>query len=361
MAWPNAFGLAAFLSIAFMHNWILLIDESRDAALQRLIEEATSSAGVKEVVAQGSENIASEKSAPLIAVISSSVQRRQAIARQVFELWPRTQTLLLEKQGVEEVRRQTVPALAAGRHCAVVEASEEAIRREVAAATRLARQRRQHRTTLDGINLRLTQSSLPNVSEYRRLVISDRYFATVLESATDAIVSLDQHRLIRSWNRAAEGLFGYREAMVIGRSLESLLQIKVPALIQESNLPPSARAEIQCRCADGKMLEVEWTFSAVLDSGGQLVAIATIGRDITRRKRAASDLARANEILESILSNMGDAVIVADKNENFLVFNPAAQRMFGAGATQTTSDEWSQQYGLYLPTRLRHFRVINCR
>ena len=31
---------------------------------------------------------------------------------------------------------------------------------------------------------------------------------------------------------------------------------------------------------------------------------------------------------------MGDAVIVADKKANFLVFNPAAERMFGKGATQ---------------------------
>lgn len=32
---------------------------------------------------------------------------------------------------------------------------------------------------------------------------------------------------------------------------------------------------------------------------------------------------------------MGDAVIVADKDENFVVFNPAAERMFGVGATDT--------------------------
>ena len=35
---------------------------------------------------------------------------------------------------------------------------------------------------------------------------------------------------------------------------------------------------------------------------------------------------RTNEVLRSILSDMGDAVIVTDKNENFLVFNQAAER-----------------------------------
>src|SRR4029077_15569253 len=40
------------------------------------------------------------------------------------------------------------------------------------------------------------------------------------------------------------------------------------------------------------------------------------------------------------------------KDENFLIFNPAAERMFGSGATNTRSGEWSKQYGLYLPDKV---------
>ncbi len=73
------------------------------------------------------------------------------------------------------------------------------------------------------------------------------------------------------------------------------------------------------------------------------------------RTRAAEELSRTNEILHSILSDMGDAVIVADKKENFLVFNPAAERMFGTGATRTNASEWSHRYGLYLPDKVTPF------
>jgi PAS domain S-box-containing protein len=76
---------------------------------------------------------------------------------------------------------------------------------------------------------------------------------------------------------------------------------------------------------------------------------------VMRRKRAAEELSRTNEILQSILSNMGDAVIVADKDGNFLVFNPAAERMFGKGAMQMPSTEWSHRYGLYLPDKVTPF------
>jgi PAS domain S-box-containing protein len=76
---------------------------------------------------------------------------------------------------------------------------------------------------------------------------------------------------------------------------------------------------------------------------------------VMEQKRAAEELSRTNEILQSILSNMGDAVIVANKDNNFLVFNPAAERMFGKGAIQMPSTEWSHCYGLYLPDKVTPF------
>src|SRR5436190_7566900 len=86
-----------------------------------------------------------------------------------------------------------------------------------------------------------------------------------------------------------------------------------------------------------------------------IVAVAAHLDLVIERKRAAEELSRTNEILHSILSDMGDAVIVADKDENFLVFNPAAERMFGAGATKTNASEWSHRYGLYLPDKVTPF------
>jgi PAS domain S-box-containing protein len=74
-------------------------------------------------------------------------------------------------------------------------------------------------------------------------------------------------------------------------------------------------------------------------------------RENTNRSR--EELSPSNEILESILSNMGDAVIVADTEQKLLVLNPAARQMFGKEPTATTAAEWSRQYGLYLPDKVR--------
>src|SRR5262249_9397052 len=77
-------------------------------------------------------------------------------------------------------------------------------------------------------------------------------------------------------------------------------------------------------------------------------ANAALTEEIAERRKAQEALLRQTEIFESILANMGDAVVVTDREQRFLVFNPAAERMFGKGATETTPEEWSEQYGLYL-------------
>src|SRR5438132_7002885 len=68
--------------------------------------------------------------------------------------------------------------------------------------------------------------------------------------------------------------------------------------------------------------------------------------------RKESELLQANEILASILANMSDAVLVVGRDEKFLVFNRAAQRMFGPDTAEMTLSEWSDRQCLYLPDKV---------
>jgi PAS domain S-box-containing protein len=72
--------------------------------------------------------------------------------------------------------------------------------------------------------------------------------------------------------------------------------------------------------------------------------------------RSEEELRQKRQVLQSVLDQMSDAVVVADRNEKFLIFNPAAEQMFGLGSTDTTSQEWPERYGLFYPDQRTPFR-----
>src|SRR6185369_4162098 len=67
------------------------------------------------------------------------------------------------------------------------------------------------------------------------------------------------------------------------------------------------------------------------------------------------DPLRTDEILHTILSDMGDALIVADQSGNFLLFNPAAERMFGNPAGGVSPEEWPKRFGLFMADKVTPF------
>jgi PAS domain S-box-containing protein len=118
--------------------------------------------------------------------------------------------------------------------------------------------------------------------------ITARHLAKVVESSDDAIVSKDLNSIIKSWNPAAERMFGYSEAEVLGKSI----RILIPDHLQdEEDLVLSkirAREKVEHyetirRRKDGKLISVSLTVSPIYDDAGQIVGASKIARDISDR------------------------------------------------------------------------------
>jgi two-component system, NtrC family, sensor kinase len=73
--------------------------------------------------------------------------------------------------------------------------------------------------------------------------------------------------------------------------------------------------------------------------------------------RSEAALREKTRILQSVLDCMGDGVIVADSSAQFLVFNPAAQRIMGHGWTDAPAREWSRLFEIFLPDRQTPYPV----
>jgi PAS domain S-box-containing protein len=142
---------------------------------------------------------------------------------------------------------------------------------------------------------------------------SEAHKTAILQTALDAILTVDQAATIREWNRGAEKMFGYPKAEALGRKIDELI---IPA--EKSEYYHGALVEylatgvgsllgrpfeLAVMRRDGTKFYSE--FAITPNSPAEPTEYTCISRDITERKRAEeavreseARLAKANEELE---------------------------------------------------------------
>ncbi|MFI5842029.1 PAS domain S-box protein [Catenuloplanes sp. NPDC051500] len=159
----------------------------------------------------------------------------------------------------------------------------------------------------------------------------------VLETTTEAFVSMDSKGLIRAWNPAAERLLGWHAAEVIGLVLADTI---IPEPLREAHAGGMKRymATGEARVAgerlalpalhrDGHVVTVEvviwpnevdgvWWFHAFL-------------HDISDRVAAEERLRRERMFLATVLDSLSDGVIACDADAVITTVNPAARHLHG--------------------------------
>jgi PAS domain S-box-containing protein len=129
------------------------------------------------------------------------------------------------------------------------------------------------------------------------------HLAAIVDSSDDAIYSRDLNGTIMSWNAGAERLFGYRAEEVVGQSSSILVPPDRAGEFSDILAEIGRGGRIEdletVRVAkDGSQLLVSLTVSPITDAEGEIVAAATIARDITERVRAEEALHVAKEEAE---------------------------------------------------------------
>ncbi len=165
-------------------------------------------------------------------------------------------------------------------------------------------------------------------------VVEGRYQALV-ESSEDAILSTDLDGLVRSWNPAAERLYGYPAEQIIGRNIAVLEpperageQATLRERLVRGERPPPY--ETTRRRRDGSIVEIATTLSPILDGEAKLVGVSAVVHDITERKRTEAALRRLAAIVES----SDDAIMSTDTAHRILTWNAGAERLYGYAAAE---------------------------
>ena len=162
--------------------------------------------------------------------------------------------------------------------------------------------------------------------------------ASVIDSAIDAVICVDEQHRIVVFNRAAETMFIYKKEEIMGRTLNDLLPGRYRA--GHDHLMAEFSAEnIRSRCvdkardifglrSDGEEFPIEASISKASSNGVPILTV--ILRDLTVRERAQHALVASQDRFEKAfnLGAVGMCVVTLDDGR-MLDANAAVAAMFG--------------------------------
>jgi len=147
----------------------------------------------------------------------------------------------------------------------------------------------------------------PFAIDDRRHLQDDQFLAALVSSSDDAIIGKTLDGVVVFWNAAAERLYGYAAAEMLGRDIAVLFPLWM--LDEYDNLLARVRGGETVRdlCTerlhkDGRRIEMCVTISPVIESDGSVVGVASVARDQTEHNRLAVELARVKRHAAESLS-----------------------------------------------------------
>lgn len=138
-----------------------------------------------------------------------------------------------------------------------------------------------------------------DITDLKKAEEKSAKLAAIVESSDDAIISKTLEGIITSWNHAAERIFGYTEAEMIGQSILKLIpedrREEEPQII--ARIKQGERVdhfETKRLTSDGKLIDFSLTISPVRDAEGNITGVSKIARDISEKKQ---DEVRKNDFI----------------------------------------------------------------
>ena len=161
----------------------------------------------------------------------------------------------------------------------------------------------------------------------------------LVESSNDAIIGKTLDGTVTSWNEAAERLFGYTAAEMIGQPISRIIpadRADEETLILERVRRGERISHFETirMPKGGVAIEVSVTISPIRDAGGRIVGASKIARDLSTSHMLAKELQKREAVLQSILDTVPDGLIVIDSSGLIQSFNAAAEAMFGFRAAE---------------------------
>jgi len=178
----------------------------------------------------------------------------------------------------------------------------------------------------------------------------------LIDAAHDyAIYELDREGRIITWNKGAERLKGWKADEIIGQPYTVLH----PPESRARNAPnreltiaaETGRFEeeaVRMR-KDGSVFAANVSLFPLRDEHGEVTGFVKLTRDISDRSRAGRAILESRRRMEGVVQSAMDAIITIDESLRVVLFNPAAEKIFGYSADEVLG----QSVTMLIPERFR--------
>ncbi|MFS1701278.1 PAS domain S-box protein [Alteromonas sp. AMM-1] len=182
------------------------------------------------------------------------------------------------------------------------------------------------------------------------------HFKALVSSSSDAIISKTLDGTVTSWNAAAERIFGYTEAEMLGQKMlvlfpQALLheEDRILDAIRSGNTIEHFRTARIHKC--GRTIDVSVTISPIYDHKHRIMGASIIARDVTEHM----SLHRKAIHFESIVQNSDDAIVGKTLDGIVESWNKSAEKIFGYTAIEMIGESILK---LFPEDRLAEEKVI---
>lgn len=151
-------------------------------------------------------------------------------------------------------------------------------------------------------------------------------YAAIVENSFDAIVSKDLNGIVRTWNRAAEKIFGWTAEEIVGQSIRRIIpadrqheEDEILARVSAGETVPKFETIRQHK--DGRPVAVAVTVSPLRDRTGAIIGASKIAHDISETLDVRTRLEDSERMFRSLANNIPQLAWITDADGYIFWYN----------------------------------------